>query len=205
MSYQTTKITHAGMPKPLAVEIRPSDNGIQLVVSLSEALLDEITGAVKFVNYDHHELHEGNRFYVKGWQDVTGAGTNLDFLFVTPDTLKWAHAIWVLAGEAEYTMNLYEGTVTSNNGTPVAIFNHNRNSSKTPGIQAFSAPTVTGLGTLIWTAKIGSMKDATEERQKTGEMIARQNTKYLFRLTKAAAGTEWVDYDFDWYEHTSEE
>ena len=197
------RVTHTGMPKPLAVEIRETDDGIQLVYSLSRKQIDEVSGAVKFIDLEHHEIHEGDRFYVKNWLDITGA-VNQDFLFVTPPTTKIANATWEIAGEAEFTITLYEGATVSNNGTPLAVFNHNRNSSKTPGVLAFSGPTVVSTGTQIWAGKIGSVKTATEARMREGEMMAKSGTNYLFRISHPAAGTEWLDYLFDWYEHISE-
>lgn len=173
--------------------------------------VDDTTGALLQVPYEHHEIHEGSNYFVKGWVDVTGAGTNTDFLFVVPDTAKWPHAIWELAGEGEFTLSLYEGVVTSGTPSEVPSRNSNRNSLNTAGVKVYSSPTLAGGtlgdgnqgGTLIWAGKIGSGKTATESRATIGEMIAKQNTKYWFRLTHIAAGTEWLDYFFSWYEHTN--
>lgn len=200
-AYQKTLVPHAGMTKPLAVEIRPSDHGVQIVAGISENHVDEVSLGLIVVDFDHHEIHEGNRYFVKNWQDVDGAGTTLNFLFTVPNTAKVPHATWELSGEEEFTFTLYEGTTVTNNGTPVPVFNHNRNSSHTPGVGVFAAPTITNMGTIIWATKIGTGKSATEGRTTEGELVARAGINYLFRIVKAAAGTAWIDYLFDWYEH----
>jgi hypothetical protein len=172
---------------------------------------DGITRALMTMDYAHHEMHSGSFYFVKGWSDVDGAGTNLDFLWVVPDSTAWPHSQWSLAGEAEFTLYLYEGVTTANNGSGVATRNANRNHADASGVLAYSAPTLsTGTlgdgangGTLIWSGKIGSGRNATSGRNTNHELIGRQNTKYWFRITKEASGTAWLDYEFNWYEHTN--
>ncbi len=175
--------------------------------------IDASTHSIQTLEYAHHEIHSGSHFFIKGQQDVSGAGTNLDFLFVVPNTTTWPHAQWNIAGESEFTMSLYEGVVTSNNGSPVTIYNANRNSSNAATTLGYSGPTLNSGslgdasdgGVLIWQAKIGSGKNATEGRSTGYEIIAKQNTKYWFRFTKIAAGDHYVDYDFNWYEHADKD
>jgi len=165
--------------------------------------VDSATDALLTVDYDHHEIHSGGHFFVEGWQDVDGAATVVDFLWVVPNTAKWPHALWELAGEAEFTLSLYEGVTTSNDGTPVTIFNSNRNlTTKVATVTAFSAPTVTNTGTLILTDIMGAAR-SSGSTARNHEFIGKQNTKYLFRITKSAAGTHWLKYAFRWYEHTN--
>ena len=160
----------------------------------------EIDGAVPIQDYAHKEIHKGKAFFVKGWQDVDGADTVVNFLFVTGATTP--HATWNVGGESEFTLELYEDTTVSANGTPVTVYNHKRDSSNTSTVSAYTGPTITGDGTKIWSGKIGSGRNATEERGASGELIAKTNSNYLFRITKNAANVHYFDYDFNWYEHT---
>jgi len=148
-------------------------------------------------------IHEGDHYYIKGWQNVSGAGTTLEFIFSVADTAAWPHALWSISSESEFTFEMYEGATTSSDGTPVPVFNNNRNSTNTSGVGAFSAPTVTNVGTLVYSGKIGSGKQIGGESPDVSLFMGKQNTKYLFRLTHDTVGTHWLDYHFYWYERTN--
>lgn len=163
--------------------------------------VDDATQAALVVEYAHHEVHEGDHYYVKGWIDIP-ASTSTDFLFVTPNTAKWIHAKWEIASEAEATFVLYEDTTTAALGSAVTIYNNNRNSANTPGVLAFSTPSVSATGTAIYSGKLGSGRAIGGSAGREHEMIAKQNTKYLFRITNNdGTATRWTGYDFYWYEH----
>ena len=172
---------------------------------------DLVSLCVCVVDFFHSEIHSGNFYFIKGWQDITGAGTNLDFKFVIPAGSKIPHSQWNIAGEAEFTLSLYEGVTTTTAGTSVTPVNANRNSLNTSIIEAYTAPVLTSGtlgdggngGTEIWSGKIGSGRDATVGRNSNYEVMGATDTEYWFRFTKSAAGTEWIDYDFNWYEHES--
>lgn len=174
------------------------------------AIIDGVTYAQVNIAFPHHEIHEGNHFFIHGSTTINN-GANLDFLFVTPNTTKWAHALWEFDGEFELTFSLYESVSTSNNGTPVTIFNNNRNSATTATVLGFTGPTLTSGalgyggngGISIWPHKIGSGKKLGGEASRDHELIAKQNTKYWFRINNASGSNSWVNYDFSWYEHTS--
>jgi hypothetical protein len=171
-----------------------------------EARIDASTNSLQTVTYSHHEVHGGSYFYVKGFADGTQT-----FLWVTPDSTKWAHANWSLSAEGEFEFYLYEDVVTSDDGTAITIFNANRNSATAATVQGFTGPTLNSGalgdggdgGDLVWQAKIGSGRNAVTSRSTNYEFIGKQNTKYWFQLTQIAAGTLWVDWDFNWYEHTN--
>ena len=163
--------------------------------------IDPATGAGKCVEYGHAETHSGSHFFIKDYQDVS-AGT-LDFLFITPDTTKWAHALWFFAGEGEFNLDLYIDATVSANGTGITPINRNGNSGTAATVAAYSGPTVSTTGTKIWGAKFGAGRTAGGLIRENSEYIGEQNTIYLFRATKVGAGTLWLDYLFDWYEHTN--
>ena len=171
---------------------------------------DATTGALEIVDYAHHEIHSGSHFYIEATASIAN-GANLDFLWVVPNTTKWPHALWELEAEKEITMSLYEAVSTSASGSAVAIVNNNRNSTKTPGVTAFTGPTLTSGalgdegngGTLIWSATVGSGRKIGGESGRGHELVAKQNTKYWFRITNASGDASWINYDFNWYEHTN--
>ena len=165
--------------------------------------IDASTSSLQTLDYSHHEMHEGEHYFIKTWLNITGAGTVAYFMFTTPNTTKWAHARALMTGEAGFQIEIYEGGTVSANGTQVLGVNNNRNSVNTAGLLAYAAPTVTTDGTLIWDAKTGTGRDATGVSPALGyEIIAKQNETYLFKITKDASGTNYLDIDFFWYEHT---
>ena len=165
--------------------------------------IDASTNSLQTVSYAHHEMHEGNHYFVKKWLDVTGSGTVTYFMFITPNTTEDIHAKAKLFAEAEFTVEIYEGGTVSANGTPVTGVNNNRNSTNTASLTAYANPTVTTDGTLIWSSKMGSGRASTGVSPEFGyEIIAQRNQTYLFKITKDSTGTHWFDVDFWWYEHT---
>lgn len=165
--------------------------------------VDPSTETLNVLDYSHHELHEGNNFYVKGWTDLDGAGASIGFLWRVGDSVQWPHAQWSISGEAEFNLTLYEGASVHNVGASIQIFNNNRNSLNTAQVQAYVGPTIAVYGNTVWAGKIGSGKSATEARSNAGEFIGRQNTDYIFLISKIATAVHWIDYDFSWYQHTN--
>lgn len=173
-------------------------------------VIDATTRAQTTIAYAHHEIHAGNHFNVVNFVSLT-TGTNIDFLWVVPNTTKWPHALWNIDSEFEVTMSLYEAVTTSANGAAVPIRNNNRNSATAAGVTAFSGPTLASGalgdgavgGTLVWAQKIGSGKKIGGAGQRNHEFIGKQNTKYWFRIANASGSTSWINYDFNWYEHTN--
>ena len=170
--------------------------------SFDKIFLDSATNAVNTVDYSHHEIHEGDHFFYKSYADLAN-GASVVLLFKTPDTDRWAHASWILDSEAEYTFTLHEASTTTANGTTVVTFNNNRNSLTTPTVAAYSAPTVTVPGTLIWSSKVGAGKKSGGSGSVDLEIIGKRNTKYVFKLKNDSGGQAWVNYNFLWYEHTN--
>jgi hypothetical protein len=175
--------------------------------SINNRSIDLTTGATTTIDYPHVEIHKGDHYFIKRWYDVTGAGTNLDFQLVTPDVVTWGHITTVVTTEAEFTVTVYEAPTITADGTPIPVYNRNRNSTNTSIMLAYGAPTVGATGTTdIWSLKTGSGAGiSTGERRSDNEIMLKQNTRYLLRINKAATGTDWVDLEMTWYEHADEE
>jgi len=202
MSYKKTLVQHAGMPKPLAAEIRPSDNGIQIVISMSEDHVDELSLGLIHIDFPHHELHEGNHFFYTD-SIALDNGVTQDYLLTVPNTNKHVHLIMHHDGSAVTQFLFYEGT--DKNGTTLqTTFNNNRNSSKTPGMtihKGTNGGTIDGV--LIHQYKSG---DATgqsssnpSERRDDSEMILKAGTKYIMRVISSTNGN-LTNTGFYWYE-----
>lgn len=165
------------------------------------ARVDASTHSLQVVDYAHHEIHSGSAYVVSYNADVS-SGANLDVLIVTPNTTAWAHMLLNLAGENELLATLYETATVSAAGTALTEVNHNRNSANTAAVVVTHTPTVTGTGTAIWQRIGGSGETVGGEARNDAEMILKQNTTYLLRLTNNGVGTGWINVELDWYEHT---
>ena len=166
---------------------------------VDEAMMDASTNAIVVLDQEHHETHEGDHYFIKTQADVAAVTTY--FMFVTPDTTTEIHARSSIATEGEFIVEIFEGGTVSDNGTPITAMNNLRSSANVAELLNYGGPTVTTDGTLIWSARVGSGKDATVSDAQGYEIIAKRNEIYLFKLTKVGATTLWIDSDFWWYEH----
>lgn len=206
--YVNIEATTAGNLKVALEEIDEALKGIKaqaasLAVTLATDHYDEKTRAVNTVDISHNKIHAEDHYFVKNYIDLSNAQV-YDILFVTPNTTKHGHIVYSFSSELEATIQVYEATTTSADGTSVTSYNNNRNSVNTAGILVYHTPTVTGVGTQIKAVVIGSglLRESGEYRQEH-ELVLKQNTKYLIRVTNATASDNLFDYHFSWYEHTA--
>lgn len=170
-------------------------------------ITDECVVSQVFIDNTHHELHAGKHFFIKGFTDLTGSQV-LDYLFSTPAANPsvptedfYCHFLLNVAFEAEANIVVYEGATTSADGTPVASFCSNRCKDNTPLAGSFIAPTVTDVGVQIAALKVGSGKLTGGGARAENELVMKQGTKYLFRITNDTVSNNWFDYHVNWYEH----
>ncbi|MFA5999487.1 MAG: hypothetical protein WC783_00700 [Candidatus Paceibacterota bacterium] len=144
-----------------------------------------------------------NEFYYKTTFELTDAASKKEYLLVAPALpVRIYSRILLYAGDA-FTMDLYEDTTTSNDGTSVTFFNVNRVSAETQTMLSYHTPTLTGDGTLLWTTKTAANKSITGVSSKLNyEILLKSGSKYMWRVTKNGAGTSFVDLDLWWIEHT---
>jgi len=177
-----------------------------LPIVAGDGLKDSLAHAIKTIDYEHAEVHDGRHFLYKSYRDLTGASTQLDFLVLTPNvsTGRWAH--WRMAFQANeaFTIELHEGVNPSVNGTNRVAINSRRDSLNGVDTRLYEAPTLLATGTKIWEARIDAGKSATVAVDTALELILKAEEKYVVRIIKENAGTHWVDFGFWWYEHGPE-
>ncbi len=175
----------------------------------ADVRIDASTSSLQVVDYEHHEIHSGSRYFYSETVDIAGSGTR-DILIVTPDTTKWAHFTLPLqiSSNKQTTVSFYEDTTTSADGTGLTEQNFNRNSVKTATVVVTHTPTVSGVGTLLIDDQFGESGGfftGDVGGQATGgraEIILKQNAKYLLRITNNDGSASDVNIWLDWYEHT---
>jgi len=145
--------------------------------------------------------NKGKHFYYTGRSDISGAGTTIYTMFTTPAVGK-VHAAARFNSEAEFTIDMYEGAVVTDNGTEIPTFNSNRSSDTVAGLKVYVAPTFSDIGDLIWVGRVGAGRDATVARDYSYS-IAKPSTNYIFKTVKATGGGHFLDTRVAWFEHES--
>lgn len=186
--------------------------------------VDLSTGALNTIPYEHHEIHSGSSFHAE--YSLTTANSDDDvtgLLFKTPNTTKYIHMIITVScsGAAEAILNEAPTLADSGDGTDLAVYNRNRNSTKTSTLQSLEdTPTVgsitryneaeytaigisagTELEHLFLAAGTGP-KPLGGTSRGSQEWVLKANTVYAVYLqnTGASANTHYIG--LDWYEHT---
>ena len=171
--------------------------------------IDGSTNALESIEYEHHEIHSGDHYFVVGHQDLT-INQVLDFTWQMPDTTKWIHWTWSISTESETLWQVYEGaTATNPLANAVTPYNNNRNSANTSGttmkyevqanLAAANADTDVSGAALIESGISGAGRDGgVADRNR--EIVMDQNVLYCLRATATAAG--YINFSMQWYEHT---
>lgn len=158
---------------------------------------------VESLAFEHREIHEGDAF---SWSEVItlGSAATQDYLITVADNEDWPHFAYAVDASFGVTVDLYEGA--DRTGTTIqTAYNRNRNSANTAGMTIHKGHSSgTTDGTRIFTAKSGTGAAGgrlSGSSAEATERILKQNTKYIFRVTSAAASND-ISIRFNWYEHT---
>ena len=172
------------------------------VYDATKSGIDSVTESQIVIDNSHHEIHDGVRFFHQESYSLVKSGT-IDHLIVTPDTSNWCHMVIGINNTlASIEVILYEDTVASANGTEDAVFNRNRNSATVNTTLLFTAPTITDVGVRLTENVLGTGKNTPGgEAMDAEEIMLKQNTKYLLRISEPGIANTQVNLTFDWYEH----
>lgn len=144
-----------------------------------------------------------NTYEAKAVIEIKDEGGVKEFLFITPPGAMDVEAFGLIYANEDFTCEIWEGVVTSSDGTPSGdiVINTNRESTDTPMMNLFSSPVVVNYGKKIWFTRV------TNERAPSGisnnySIIPKHNTKYVWRIIKNAMGahTNFIEIDFWWKE-----
>jgi hypothetical protein len=180
----------------------PVDTYVKDPVSGDYTLVDSVFTAPVGITSEHHEMHEGDHYFVKTWLINTGADETFDtFSFTTPDTTIRIHAKTSISTDADAVIEISEdATVTG--GVIGTGVNNDRDSANTPTMTLLVGPTISVAGTPIWSARTGGGRAPVGVGLGSNyEIIAKRNTTYTFQITKKTSADTVSDIDFWWYEH----
>lgn len=177
--------------------IGPEDsNGVQ------EVRVDEEEGANALVVIDtvHDRIHRGQMFSASFVNAALGSAGTLEVLLVVTGD---AHLRLKGSSGGDGRLQIYEGTTVSANGAALSLPNRNRGSALSTTLAAYSGPTITADGTLLYDTIIpggsgnfsgGGSGGFLEEF----DLVA---GNYLIRLTNIAASAEPCSINVDVYEN----
>ena len=106
---------------------------------------DASTEAINIIDYNHHEIHSGSHYFVRGYTDMSD-GDSIAFSLTTPNTTKWTHIIFNISHSGLLTVKMFE-TATVSSGDTITPYNNDRNSANTSVNVVISNPTVAVEGT----------------------------------------------------------
>ena len=94
---------------------------------VTSAAIDNATYARTTIEYEHHEVHSGSKYYMEGFAELGIAGT-LFVKLVTPNTGRWGHFLWEIGSNGILTTTLDEdATGGMAGGLRQTIHSNNRN------------------------------------------------------------------------------
>ena len=177
---------------------------------VTSAAIDNATYARTGIDYAHHEVHAGSAYWAAN-NATLGNGELNTASIVTHNSAKWAHLLLEISSAAVATFEVFEDVTSSDmsGGAAFTPLNFNRNSTNVSLMTAKVGDTVgadqlvPSDGTAIWTESLGTRGIVTT-RENGSELILKQNTGYLFRITNGANANNCTIL-LNWYEHTDRE
>lgn len=170
---------------------------------------DPIGDIPVMIDYDHHQLHEGE-VYIYCQKVTLANNATRDIRFVVPNitipqgvdpTARLPHLRFEFIGPGADIM-FYEGP-TATLGTLKTGINRNRGgagSTNTPQLSIYDAPTVTGVGTEIFCGMLTGTRTSGGSSEVSSEFVLKNNTQYLFRITNTSGTSGDFLLRFHWYE-----
>ena len=167
----------------------------------TEVLTDDKTSALVGIEFEHHEIHEGDHYNYCDYQENNALNDTIDFILQAPNSAKEIHFTFEVYSNQGAKIDLYEGASGISGGTDITPRNNNRNSLNTSDLQQLKKdPTITTSGTKAAGFLAGAGRDAGfADRDK--ENILKTNEIYLLRITSLANSNN-ISWCAEWYEHT---
>lgn len=163
----------------------------------------EIDGHSKSILYEHWEIHSGNAYFA----GVAGShGNAVKYCIKTPKAdNKLMHLFLDIMTDGSGWFDIYENPDSVSGGSDVTIFNTNRASSKTSGVQSFKSGVTASGGTQFPRIRLsGSKKNESIMYGRVREIILKYDTEYVFVWDATGSGIAGA-ITWSWYEHTFSE
>ena len=170
---------------------------------------DVISNIPVFIDYEHHQIHEGETFRWSVYTSSLAQNASKDIRFVVPDISipdgvnpaeKCPHFRFEVVTSDAAQVFFYETPTITVAGTSRSTISLERNGTYSSKLQVWEDPTATTTGTLIWQGLLTVAKNnAGGLSSAVNEFVLKNNSEYLFRVTSAASSNKVLER-FEWYE-----
>ena len=187
--------------------------------------IDGSTNSLQTIEYEHHEVHSGSSFTCHYANEVTNIGEMTAIAFNTPAGTKFIHLTITAAATGGASVGLYEvPSIDVDEGTELAIYNHNRTKTATESIvssiatvpvvnkatsynevQAAGANITLTTPLLLKYIGTGGKGSIGGEGRGTSEFVLAASTQYVILMTSLTDDTVVNNITLDWYEHTDKD
>ena len=211
-----------GIPQPVDV----INGKVHVTDAMLETLRDGITDSLRTIEYEHHQIHEGNSFHAYFNNTTAATSGHRSGLYIkTPAISPLIHVIVQFSCSVAADMSICEApTIAANTGSHGAvIYNKYRDNIKTSGcfdnatVRAVNKHTTLNndqiagdgswaVGTQIMNQPLvaeAGPKPAGGTARAEQEWILKANTAYVFLITNTVATANVHHISLDWYEHTN--
>lgn len=145
-------------------------------------------GEVVILDHAQHSIHDGSHYIVTDIdEDIDIAGPKY-WHIKAPNTSARIHVNYNYHCTKNAKFEVFENPTLSNDGTSLSIINNERNSLNTSTALVYYDPTVSVDGTRIDVESVGDDSTnptgiAGEHKREDDEIVLKQNTSYLFKIT----------------------
>jgi hypothetical protein len=153
------------------------------------------------VDVNHLRLHEGRAYYIyKMYPYAAGlaAGASINIAIAFPAGIL-PHMVFQYESPGESEFYLYEAPTTSS-GTAMTIYRRNRNILTESSGAAVLNPTVSSVGTEIFSEFIPAGNKGGGSATYSFEYVLKPLTTYLLRLTNVNSQAHPANLRVEWYE-----
>lgn len=211
MTYQRDFITDADgtlLDITAGGEMKTADATAQASLGSINTLIDnakdDLTGLIGTIDVVHHEIHEGEHFFIQNYIEVVGSGV-LNHVWLTG--AKDVHMTFSVNGaDAGIILQTYEGVTADSDGTLLTPLNNKRESltASTVTVRRNPGNIVTTNATLLRSSRLGTSGGVAQRTSgnidRGNEAILKKNTKYLVRVTNLSSSANNINVDYQWYE-----
>jgi hypothetical protein len=181
-----------------------NNNGKIRVDNLGAIVLDDLTEAQVSIDYNHHEIHEGNHFFYASYITLGNAAVGDYVLAIGAKPL---HFVFSLSSDiAGFSLLTYENVTANNDGTLITATNNNRTINKlSTAVLRYNPTSIVITGAVLLRSQKVGVGGTPSSRvggsiNRSDEVILKANTKYLLRITNLSTSNNDINIGMTWYE-----
>jgi len=167
--------------------------------------IDLSTSTLRSISHEHHEIHEGDMYYVAANASLNNNNT-ISIAITTPNTTEEQHLVLDIRASDNATVTYISGVTSYTGGAAATPYNRNGRSSNTSNCTVKSGytgsnPLVLTGGTTRFSEIVNASKGLVWDRSSGEEIVLPKNSIEVFRVTAGANGMT-ITILINWYEHT---